>query len=72
MPILQPLCEVRMQSCDTVAKHPIPQLTICRGIIPKDNRVTTLYTPWSKPSVTVDRNLYAHACNHLRMLTVSN
>ena len=39
-------------------------------VIPKDNRVTTLYTPWTTTSVTVIRNSQAKAQNHLCMLTV--
>ena len=38
----------------------------------KTTRVTTLYAPWTTPSVTVARNLYVHACIHLHMLTVLN
>ena len=37
---------------------------------PKDDRVTTLCTPWTTPSVTIARNSSAHAQNHLYMLTV--
>ena len=35
------------------------------------HQITTLCTPWTTPSVTVVRNSYAHAQNHLRMPTVS-
>ena len=60
-----------MRSCDTAAKCPIPQLTLCRRITQKDNQVTTLYTPWTTPSVTVARNSYVQPRIHLCMLTVS-
>ena len=59
-----------MQSCDRVAKCPKAQLTLCHHITPKDVRVTTLYTLWTTPSVTIARNSYAHACIHLLMPTV--
>ena len=48
----------------------IPPLALCRRITPKDDRITTSYTPWTRPSVTIVRNLYVHALNYLRMLTV--
>ena len=50
----------------------IPPLALCCRVTLKDDRVTTLYTPWTTPSVTMARNSYAHAWNHLRMLTVPN
>ena len=48
----------------------LPPVTLCRHVTPKDDWVTTLYTLWTTPSVGVARNSYAHAHNHLRMLTV--
>ena len=65
--VLQILYEVCMRSCDT-----IPPLTLCHCITTKDDPVTTLYTPWATPSVTIARNSYVHARNHLRMLTLPN
>ena len=45
---------------------------ICRRVTPKDNRVTTLDTLWTRPSDTVARNSSAHAHVRLHMLTVPN
>ena len=39
----------------------LPPLTFCRRVTQKDDRVTTLYTPWTTPSDTVARNSFAHA-----------
>ena len=39
-------------------------------ITPKDDQVTTLYTPWITPSVTIARNSSVHTHIHLYMLTV--
>ena len=61
-----------MQPCDTVVKCPIPQVTLYHCITPKDDRVTTLYTPWTIPPVTVATNSSAHASIHLCMLSVPN
>ena len=61
-----------MRPCVTVAKCPIPPLTLCPCITPKDNRVTTLCTPLTTPSVTVVRNSCVHVRNCLHMLTVRN
>ena len=38
-----------------------PQLIQGRRNTPVDGRVTTLYTPWTTPSVTIARNSSAHA-----------
>ena len=38
-----------MQTCDTVAKSPVPPLTLCSHIKPKHDRVTTLCTLWITP-----------------------
>ena len=48
----------------------VPPLTVSRRITPKDDRITTLYTPWATPSVTVARNSSVYARNRVRMLTV--
>ena len=46
-------------------------LTLCRhSVTLKDDRVTTLYTLWTTPSVTVARNLSVHAYFQLRMSLV--
>ena len=50
----------------------VPPLTLCRLIILKDNRITTLCTSWTTPSVTIVTNSYAHAQTRLQMLTVPN
>ena len=42
----------------------------CCCVSPKDDHVTTLYTPWTTPSVTVARNSYMHAQNRPCMPTV--
>ena len=60
-PVMQQLSEVSMRACDTVAKCPIPPLTLCRLDTQKHARVITLYTPWTKPSVTVAKNSFANA-----------
>ena len=54
-----------------MVKRPIPKHILCRRITPKDDRMMTLCTPWSTPSVVVVRNSNRHAQNHLRMLMVS-
>ena len=43
----------------------LPPLTLCCHVTPKDDRVTTLHTPWTAASVTVARNSSVHA--HIRM-----
>ena len=48
----------------------INEHALCHCITPKDDRVTTLCTPWTTPMVTVERNSYVHTQNHVRMLTV--
>ena len=53
-----------------VTHRTLPPLALCRHVTLKDNSVTTLCTPWTTPSVTVAKNLYAHTLIHLRMLTV--
>ena len=50
-----------MQTCDTVAKHTTPPLTLCRHITPMHDQVTTLCTPWTSPLVIVAKNSSAHA-----------
>ena len=72
VPILQQLCEVSLQSCDTVAKCPISQLILCHHITPKDDCFTTLYTPWTTRPPAIARNSYMHAHIHPGMLTVPN
>ena len=57
--VLQLPSEVRMRTCYTVVKHPCTAL--CHRITPKDVQSTTLYTPWTTPSVTIERNSSAHA-----------
>ena len=54
--VLQLLCEDCMRLCETGPKHPIHQLTLCRHVTPKENRVTTSCTLWATPSVTEERN----------------
>ena len=44
----------------SVAKCLAP-LALSNHITPKDDRVTTLYTPWTTPSVTIARNSSTHA-----------
>ena len=38
----------------------------------EDDRITTLCTLWTTPLVTMVRNSYAHARNHLRVLAALN
>ena len=59
-----------MRTCDTVAKCHLPPLTLCHRGTLKDDRVTTLYTLWTKPPVTIARNLSVHAHFLLSMLMV--
>ena len=62
-----------MLSSDTMSKCPICQLTLYCCVTPKDDQVTTLYTLWTTPSVTVARNSSEHA--HITSLytnTVNN
>ena len=52
--------EIGMRPCVTVVRHPCTSThCIYRHVTPKDDRVTTLYTSWIRPSVTVARN---HLC----------
>ena len=50
--------------CDLVTQcrnvH-LPPLTLCPRVTWKDDRVITLYTTWTTPSVTVAGNLHVHA-----------
>ena len=50
----------------------LPPLTLCHRVKPKDDRVTTLCTPWITPSVTIARNSSVHARIRLHIPTVSN
>ena len=71
--VLQLPCEVWMRSFDTVEKGPIPQLTLCRSVAPKDDHVTTLHTPCTTPFVTIARNSSVHAHNtKLRSITLKH
>ena len=45
----------------------LPPPALCHHVTPKDDRVTTLYTLWTTPSVTEARNSYEHACIPLHM-----
>ena len=56
-----------MRTCDTVVKHPF---ITC--ITPKDNRVTTFYTLWPTPSLTIARNSSVHDHIHMRIPMVPN
>ena len=58
---LQLLSQVCMRTLDTVAKRPIPPLTLCCHVTLKHDRVTTLYTLWTTPSVTVVKLSSVHA-----------
>ena len=58
-PVRQLSCEVPMQPCDMVANHLSP-LALCHRVTLKDERVTALLTPLTKPAVTVARNASAH------------
>ena len=53
-------------------KRTIPPLTLCCLVRLKDERFTTLDTPWTTPLVTVVRHLHADAWNYLRMPIVPN
>ena len=61
--------------CDLVTKwrnvH-VPPLALCPLVTLKDDRVTTFYTPWTTPSVTIGRNSSPHARIRLRMPMVPN
>ena len=61
-----------MRSWDTVAKCPIPLLTLHRHITPKDDQITTLCTPWITLSVPIARNPSAHASIYLHMPKVQS
>ena len=54
-----------MRSCVTVTNHPIPPLILCHRVTPKDDKVTTVYTPWTTPSDTIAKNSCTHA--HIRL-----
>ena len=59
-----------MRPYDTVVKHSIPQLTLCRRVTSKDDLVTTLYTPCTTPSATIATDLSVYTCIRLHMLMV--
>ena len=62
-----------MRPCDKVGvTFNLPPFTLYRPVTPKDNGVSNMYTPWTTPSVTVERNSSAHAHICLRMLKVPN
>ena len=48
----------------------VPPLALRCSIKPKDDRITSLCTLWTTPSVTLVRNSYVHARNRLHMLMV--
>ena len=58
-----------MRPCVTVAKHPFTSTSIMLPYY-TDDRITTLCTPWTTPSVNVVRNSYVHEPNRLHMITV--
>ena len=60
-----------MQPCDTVAKC-LCTSTLLMSVYFTERRVTTLYTLWTTPSVTIARNSSAHAGICLCMITVAN
>ena len=60
-PVLQLLSGIRMGTYDTVTKCPVPPFTLCRCITPRHAQVTTLYTPWTTPSVSISQNPSARA-----------
>ena len=45
--VLQLPSDVCMRACDTVVQRPIPPLALYRCVTPKQDRVRTLYTPWT-------------------------
>ena len=61
-----------MRPCDTVAQRPIPYLTLYHCITLKDNRVTTLCTPWTTLLVSLVKNAYAYVQNRLHIPKVPN
>ena len=52
-----------MGPCDTVTKHPFTSTHLMSRVTPKYDGVTTLYTPWATPSVTVAKKLIC-GCSH--------
>ena len=67
-PLLQALDEMPFPSttiqgfvCELVTQWPnVQSLHSCRCITPKHDRVTTFYTLWTTPSVTISKNPFAH------------
>ena len=67
-------CRLRFV-CDLVSQWRnifVPPLTLSCRITLKDDRITTLCTPWTTPSITIVRNSYVYAQNRLHMPTAPN
>ena len=59
-----------MRNCDIVAKHPIPQLTLCCLVTPKDDESQSYIHTMDYTFSYCRRNLSVHARIHLHMLMV--
>ena len=61
-----------MQPCDTVDKCPFTSTHLMSSVTLKDNRVITLYTQWTTPSVSAARYSSTHTRIHLDTFMVTN